>query len=144
MGALAQHGPVDHAAGYRPRYRADIDGLRAIAVLAVVAYHYGSGALPAGYLGVDVFFVISGFLITRILVREAEAGDYSIARFYERRIRRIMPALLAMLAATTAGVWLIYLTNDARDYAASVVMPHQAARRPTSRISASTTSGNRM
>jgi peptidoglycan/LPS O-acetylase OafA/YrhL len=118
---VPQRRPVDPVAGYRPRYRADIDGLRAIAVLAVMLYHFRESALPAGFLGVDVFFVISGFLITLILIRESEAGDYSIARFYERRIRRIMPALLAVLIATTAAVWLIYLSADARAHAASVL-----------------------
>jgi len=118
---VPQRRPVDPVAGYRPRYRADIDGLRAIAVLAVILYHFRESALPRGFLGVDVFFVISGFLITLILVRESEADDYSIARFYERRIRRIMPALLAVLIATTAVVWLIYLSADARAHAASVL-----------------------
>jgi peptidoglycan/LPS O-acetylase OafA/YrhL len=107
--------------GYSPRYRPDIDGLRAIAVAAVILYHYWGRALPGGFLGVDVFFVISGFLITRILVRENEAGDYSVLRFYDRRIRRIMPALLFTMAATTLFVWLIYLAVDAVGYAKSVV-----------------------
>ena len=113
--------PVDHVAGCRPGYRADIDGLRAIAVVAVILFHFREGALPAGFLGVDVFFVISGFLITRILISESEAGDYSIARFYDRRIRRLMPALLVMMAATSIIVWVVYLSADARDYASSVL-----------------------
>ena len=79
-------------------YRPDIDGLRAVAVLAVVAYHAWPHALPGGFVGVDVFFVISGFLITRIVL----AADFSFARFYARRIRRIFPALLIVLAATVA------------------------------------------
>src|SRR5262249_41921564 len=113
--------PAEPGTGYRPRYRADIDGLRAIAVVAVILYHIAGQALRGGFLGVDVFFVISGYLITRILVRESETGDYSIARFYDRRIRRIMPALLAMMAATTLVVWLIYLPNDAQWYASSAL-----------------------
>ena len=114
-------GRVDPAEGHTPRYRADIDGLRAIAVVAVILYHFWGKALPGGFLGVDVFFVISGFLITRILVRENEAGNYSILRFYDRRIRRIMPALLATMAATSLMVWLIYLPVDAVGYAKSVI-----------------------
>jgi peptidoglycan/LPS O-acetylase OafA/YrhL len=121
MGEFPPARPVDPVEGYRPRYRSDIDGLRAIAVVAVILYHFWGQALPGGFLGVDVFFVISGFLITRILVRENEAGDYSILRFYDRRVRRIMPALLVMMAATTVFVWLIYLPVDATAYAKSVV-----------------------
>ena len=121
VGGIPPDRPVDPVEGYRPRYRSDIDGLRAIAVVAVIVYHFWGNALPGGFLGVDVFFVISGFLITRILVRENEAGDYSILRFYDRRIRRIMPALLVTMAATTAAVWLIFLPHDAFGYAKSVV-----------------------
>jgi peptidoglycan/LPS O-acetylase OafA/YrhL len=79
-------------------YRPDIDGLRAVAVLAVVAYHAWPQALGGGFIGVDVFFVISGFLITRILL----APGFSFASFYARRVRRIFPALLIVLAATLA------------------------------------------
>ncbi len=81
------------------KYRADIDGLRAIAVLAVVQFHLSIPWLASGgYVGVDVFFVISGFLITSIIVEAIDAGKYSIADFYERRIRRIFPALFAVYA----------------------------------------------
>lgn len=112
--------PVDPLDGHTPRYRADIDGMRAIAVLSVVVFHLLREALPAGFLGVDIFFVISGFLITRILVREAEAREYSILRFYDRRIRRIMPALLFVIAFCTIAVTLLYLPQDAVGYAKSV------------------------
>ena len=78
-------------------YRAEIDGLRAIAVLSVLAFHYGA-PLPGGFTGVDVFFVISGFLITQILAAEIAAGTFSVLGFYDRRMRRILPALLTMLA----------------------------------------------
>ena len=77
-------------------YRSDIDGLRAIAVLAVVLYHYGIGPLQGGFVGVDIFFVISGYLITGIIHKEIARGDFTFAGFYERRIRRILcgsPAL---------------------------------------------------
>ena len=79
------------------QYRADIDGLRAIAVLAVMFYHFGIPGFTGGFVGVDIFFVISGFLITSILQKEINEGRFSIARFYERRIRRIFPALYPVL-----------------------------------------------
>jgi peptidoglycan/LPS O-acetylase OafA/YrhL len=83
-------------------YRPDIDGLRCIAVLAVVLSHVELAFGAGGFVGVDVFFVISGFLITGILVRDLREGSYSIAGFYERRARRILPALFVMLLATFA------------------------------------------
>ncbi len=94
-------------------YRADIDGLRAVAVLAVLLFHAGVPLVSGGYVGVDVFFVISGYLITAILRREAESGRWSIARFYERRIRRILPALIVMSIATVllSGVFLLPSMN---------------------------------
>lgn len=79
-------------------YRRDIDGLRAIAVGAVVLYHFGVAGFGSGFVGVDIFFVISGFLITSILLGDFEKGGISLVRFYERRVRRILPALFAMMA----------------------------------------------
>lgn len=93
-------------------YRPDIDGLRAIAVLAVVLYHFGIGRLDGGFVGVDVFFVISGFLITGIIQREIEQGKFTFVGFYERRIRRIFPALFFMLAATLALSYFLLLPSD--------------------------------
>ena len=81
-------------------YRPDIDGLRAVAVMAVVLHHLSAGLVPGGYVGVDVFFVISGYLITSIISREMAEGQFTFAKFYERRARRIFPALFAVLAAT--------------------------------------------
>jgi peptidoglycan/LPS O-acetylase OafA/YrhL len=78
-------------------YRGDIEGLRAVAVLPVVAFHIGVSAVPGGFVGVDIFFVISGFLITRLLVADMEAGRFTFLRFYERRVRRIIPALVSVL-----------------------------------------------
>ena len=78
-------------------YRRDIDGLRALAVLAVVVYHAAPAALPGGYIGVDIFFIISGFLITSILRKNLEAGSFSLLDFYQRRMKRIFPALLLVL-----------------------------------------------
>ena len=89
-------------------YRSDIDGLRAIAVLAVVLYHYGIGPLHGGFVGVDIFFVISGYLITGIIHKEIGRGEFTFSGFYERRIRRIFPALFAVLLATMViGAWLL-------------------------------------
>lgn len=92
----SEKGPSD---GYRP----DIDGLRAIAVLMVVLFHAFEKVLPGGFAGVDIFFVISGFLITGIIIRDMRKGVFSVFNFYGRRCRRILPALLVMLAA----VWVI-------------------------------------
>lgn len=103
----------------KPAYRPDIDGLRAVAVVGVVFYHYGAAWLPGGFTGVDVFFVISGYLITTILRREIEAGDFSILGFYDRRIRRIVPALLVVLAATIAAGWFILMPGDYADLGVS-------------------------
>lgn len=93
-------------------YRPDIDGLRAIAVLSVVFYHFGIGGLSGGFVGVDVFYVISGFLITGIIQREIEQGRFTFAGFYERRVRRIFPALFVVLAATLAVGTVILLPTD--------------------------------
>ncbi|MDA9979822.1 acyltransferase, partial [Yoonia sp.] len=92
------------------RYRPDIDGLRAIAVLAVILYHADATLVPGGYLGVDLFFVISGYLITALLARDLEAtGRVSLGSFYERRARRILPALLVVVIATLpfAAMWML-------------------------------------
>jgi len=89
------------------RYRPDIDGLRAIAVLAVVLFHAELVSFPAGFMGVDVFFVISGYLITGILLQ-----DTSIIRFYQRRARRILPALFVLLAAVLAAGMAMFLPHD--------------------------------
>jgi len=83
-------------------YRADIDGLRAVAVLSVLVFHVAPSALPGGFLGVDIFFVISGYLISSILLREQTEGRFRFKDFYARRIRRLFPALLIVLSATLA------------------------------------------
>ncbi|NTS31286.1 acyltransferase [Phyllobacterium sp. BT25] len=84
----------------QPQYRPEIDGLRAVAVGIVVIFHAFPGALPGGFVGVDIFFVISGFLITGIIVKSLESGTFSLSAFYGRRVRRIYPALCLVLAAT--------------------------------------------
>lgn len=102
------------------KYRPDIDGLRTIAVLPVVIYHAGLG-LPGGFVGVDVFFVISGFLITYFLISEIDKGQFSILQFYERRARRIFPALFTMLFATTLSASLTMMPFDFRDFGKSLI-----------------------
>jgi peptidoglycan/LPS O-acetylase OafA/YrhL len=93
------------------KYRADIDGLRAVAILPVVAFHALPGLLPGGFIGVDVFFVISGYLITSIILSSLRSGSFTIAGFYSRRVRRIFPALGVVLVACLA-VGYRFLTSD--------------------------------
>lgn len=100
-------------------YRPDIDGQRALAVVSVILFHAGADWLPGGFVGVDIFFVISGYLITSIIFREMQAGEFSVLRFYERRVRRIMPALLVMLVVTVAAFQVIALPDQARSAAES-------------------------
>ncbi|MBE9640364.1 acyltransferase family protein [Salipiger mangrovisoli] len=102
------------------RYRPDIDGLRTVAVVPVVLFHTGL-AFPGGFVGVDVFFVISGFLITSLLLSELDEGKFSVAKFYERRARRLFPALFAMLAVTGAGATVFMTSFDLESFAKSSV-----------------------
>ena len=89
------------------RYRADIDGIRSVAVLSVVLFHAFPKLVPGGFAGVDAFFVISGYLITSIIVTDLDAKSFSFTEFYKRRVRRLFPALVVVLAATLAlGFWL--------------------------------------
>lgn len=96
-----------HSLAYRP----EIDGLRALAVVAVVLFH-ASLKCPGGYVGVDVFFVISGYLITSLILRDLHAGRFSLADFWERRARRILPALSVMVLATLLAGGLLFLPSD--------------------------------
>jgi peptidoglycan/LPS O-acetylase OafA/YrhL len=93
-------------------YRPDIDGLRAIAVGAVVAFHTFPNIFKGGFVGVDVFFVISGFLISGIIVDDIEKDQFSYLNFYKRRIRRIFPALLVVIAATLIAGWYVLLPDE--------------------------------
>src|SRR5689334_20244362 len=102
-------------------YRADVDGLRAVAILAVVFYHYGFWQVSGGFVGVDVFFVISGFLITGLVQKEMAEGRFTIRHFYERRIRRIFPALFVMLAAATVAAAVLLFPTDFERYAESLI-----------------------
>lgn len=93
-------------------YRPDVDGLRAIAVLAVLGYHAFPSLLPGGFAGVDIFFVISGFLITGIILDDLQRGRFTFANFYWRRVRRIFPALILVLAASLLLGWRILLPDE--------------------------------
>lgn len=103
------------------QYRPEVDGLRAIAVVAVILFHTNLGVATGGYVGVDVFFVISGYLISSIILREVGEGRFTFLGFYERRIRRIFPALFVVLAATTAAAWLILPPQHMQTYGQSLV-----------------------
>ncbi|MFM7144339.1 MAG: acyltransferase family protein [Alphaproteobacteria bacterium] len=94
-------------------YRPDVDGLRAIAVLAVILFHVDERLLPGGFVGVDVFFVISGFLITGNILRESANGGFSLADFYRRRIKRISLPMLVVTGVVVAAAQLLLLPPDA-------------------------------
>jgi peptidoglycan/LPS O-acetylase OafA/YrhL len=103
------------------QYRREIDGLRAVAVLPVILFHAGFDVFSGGFVGVDVFFVISGFLITSILIDELERDDFSIARFYERRARRILPALFVVLLACIPFAWMWMLPAEFKTFSNTLV-----------------------
>jgi len=103
------------------QYRPEIDGLRAVAVLPVVLFHAGLSCFGGGFVGVDVFFVISGYLITSILIEELEEGRFSVIRFYERRIRRILPALSLVVLACIIAAWFLLMPQDMLSFAKSVI-----------------------
>lgn len=102
------------------KYRPDIDGLRTIAVVPVVIFHIMASLVPGGFIGVDIFFVISGYLIGSILWHEVQEDRMSILTFYERRIRRIFPALFATLIVTYAVAYLLYMPIDFRGFSAAL------------------------
>lgn len=102
-------------------YRGDIDGLRGIAVLSVLAYHIMPRALPGGFVGVDVFFVISGYLITSIIWSQCKAGTFSFATFYAKRIRRLFPALFAVIFACSTFQYFIGFPQEIYDFGVSSI-----------------------
>lgn len=102
-------------------YRPDIDGLRALAVLAVIIFHFNKEWLPGGFVGVDIFFVISGYLITGIISHQAERGEFSFAEFYLRRIRRIVPATLFVTLASVIFGACFMLPEDSRSLSKSAI-----------------------
>jgi len=95
-----------------PGYRPDIDGLRALGVLLVVIFHAFPRTLPGGFAGVDIFFVVSGYLISTIIFENLEKGSFSFVEFYSRRIRRIFPALIVVLATGSILGWFVLLTDE--------------------------------
>jgi peptidoglycan/LPS O-acetylase OafA/YrhL len=99
---------INTKAGYRP----DIDGLRAVAVLAVLIFHAFPTLLPGGFVGVDIFFVISGYLITGIVLRDVALGRFSLAHFYAQRVRRIFPALLVVLVFCLGVGWVALTSGE--------------------------------
>ncbi len=103
------------------KYRPEIDGLRALAVVPVILFHAGLPSFGGGYVGVDIFFVISGYLITTIIIDEIDAGRFSILRFYERRARRILPALFAVMLVCIPFAWAWLLPRDLVDFAESLI-----------------------
>lgn len=102
-------------------YRPDIDGLRAVAVVPVVLFHAGVPRFAGGYVGVDIFFVISGFLITGFICDDLANGRFSVVRFYERRARRILPALIAVIAVTASVGYFMLMPTQYMDFAKSAI-----------------------
>lgn len=101
-------------------YRREIDGLRAVAVVPVILFHAGMSVFSGGFVGVDVFFVISGYLITTILITELDNGNFSIARFYERRARRILPALFLVMFCCIPFAWMWMLPPELDEFSESL------------------------
>ncbi|MFL2693714.1 MAG: acyltransferase family protein [Gammaproteobacteria bacterium] len=103
------------------KYRAEIDGLRALAVMPVILFHAGIEGFSGGFVGVDVFFVISGYLITTIIISEMAEGQFSIVNFYERRARRILPALFFVMAVCIPFAWYFMLPSQLKEFGDSLV-----------------------
>jgi peptidoglycan/LPS O-acetylase OafA/YrhL len=103
------------------KYRPEIDGLRAFAVLSVILYHAGFNFFTGGYVGVDVFFVISGYLITIIILAELETGSFSLVRYYERRARRILPALFTVMLVCLPFAYFSLLPQAMKEFSESLV-----------------------
>ncbi|MEM6467638.1 MAG: acyltransferase, partial [Pseudomonadota bacterium] len=102
-------------------YRQDIDGLRALAVSLVVIFHTNEALIPGGFIGVDIFFVISGYLITGLILRDIDAGQFSFVEFYRRRTKRILPAMFLVTFSTLCvGAWLM-LPSDVLDLSQSAI-----------------------
>ena len=101
-------------------YRPEIDGLRAISIIPVIFYHAGFDLFSGGFLGVDIFFVLSGYLITTILINDLDNKKFSLLYFYERRIRRIIPALFFVTFVSIPFAWMWLLPVQMEDFASSV------------------------
>jgi peptidoglycan/LPS O-acetylase OafA/YrhL len=103
------------------KYRKEIDGLRALAVMSVIFFHVGFTPFSGGFVGVDIFFVVSGYLISNILLTELMDSKFSLIEFYERRARRILPALFFMMLCSLPFAWFLMLPNGLKDYAKSLI-----------------------
>nr|CAA6817572.1 MAG: O-antigen acetylase [uncultured Thiotrichaceae bacterium] len=103
------------------QYRREIDGLRALAVVPVILFHAGIQGFSGGFVGVDIFFVISGYLITSIIIAELETGDFTITGFYERRARRILPALFFVMAVSLPLAWWLLLPHELVAFGRSII-----------------------
>ena len=101
-----------HQSEYQLKYRPDIDGLRALAVLAVIGFHMAPNTIKGGFIGVDIFFVISGYLITGIILKSLHSNEFSLVDFYSRRVRRIFPALLLVLFSVYMFGWIVLLAQE--------------------------------
>ncbi|MBI3479831.1 MAG: acyltransferase, partial [Nitrosomonadales bacterium] len=98
----------------------EIQGIRAVSILAVILFHFGIGHLPGGYIGVDMFFVISGYLISKLIITEIEAGRFSLAKFYKNRVVRLLPNLFLMIVASVAISYAVLRPHDFFQYAKSL------------------------
>jgi len=103
------------------RYRSEIDGLRAIAVAPVILFHMGFETFSGGFVGVDIFFVISGFLITSLIISDIDKQRFSLFQFYERRARRILPALLFVMLVCVPVAWVTMVPFQLHDFSQSII-----------------------
>src|ERR1700755_193558 len=102
-------------------HRRDIDGLRSVAILPVLFYHANIWPFAGGYVGVDIFFVLSGYLITGLILREHEQTGFSLVAFYDRRVRRILPALGVVLAFASIAALFVLLPDELQTYGKSLL-----------------------
>lgn len=102
-------------------YRREIDGLRALAVLPVILFHAGFQSFSGGFIGVDIFFVISGYLITSIIITEKKEETFNLINFYERRVRRIFPALYVVMIVSLPFAWLLMSPHQLKEFSESLV-----------------------
>jgi peptidoglycan/LPS O-acetylase OafA/YrhL len=103
------------------KYRNEIDGLRAIAIMPVILFHAGYNLISGGFVGVDIFFVISGYLITTIILTEHESRSFSIIRFYKRRAKRILPALFFVMLVCIPFALILMLPSQMRSFSKSLI-----------------------
>lgn len=103
------------------KYRPEIDGLRTLAILPVVFFHAGFTVFSGGYIGVDIFFVISGYLITAMILEDQKTGVFTLVNFYERRARRILPSLFFVMATCIPFAWLFFMPNEMKDFSRSLI-----------------------